>query len=578
MRVCDLVFLLISAVLCCASHTAGAQVPAGSTDFAARENLLKSKVDSLRESMSRRPGNLSVAELRSVGDSLRLRYEFAASVKALEDALDASTDSLERLDIEDRLLLSRNGLSMTDYCSKPVVVARKRLSIRDFFLYYPMRDSSWRTLPNCLDSLTAHPLVHASYVPDDAERLYFSTADEGGVRNVYYTEHQDSVWSVPSLVNEGMTTASDEIFPVLSDDGKSLYFASAGLFGMGGYDLYVSHWNERTRDWDTPMNLGFPYSSPYDDFLYCNSEDGRYTVFASNRDCSRDSVDVYVLEYDSLPLHSAVTDPGELRRLAALEPSVSRPAPPSNPAPASAAAPQQQPMGEDMASYLEQMNTVRNLRDSLNTFSAELDALRASLASVSEDERKDLSSRILQKEMDLIPLQKALGEASKALQATEMEFLEKGVVIDPESLMSPSRKPSETPEDTAPEEFRFIRHSWGKPLEMNILKPEPKFDLTFRIDSESQVLDAASALPDGIVYQIQILSSARPAEIRELRGLNPVFLKTGDRYVYSVGAFRSYSEALSHLNRVRTLGFRSAFITALRDGSTISVLQARSLE
>ena len=113
---------------------------------------------------------------------------------------------------------------------------------------------------------------------------------------------------------------------------------------------------------------------------------------------------------------------------------------------------------------------------------------------------------------------------------------------------------------------------------MNILKPEPKFDLTFRIDSESQVLDAASALPDGIVYQIQILSSARPAEIRELRGLNPVFLKSGDRYVYSVGAFRSYSEALSHLNRVRTLGFRSAFITALRDGSTISVLQARSLE
>ena len=113
---------------------------------------------------------------------------------------------------------------------------------------------------------------------------------------------------------------------------------------------------------------------------------------------------------------------------------------------------------------------------------------------------------------------------------------------------------------------------------MNILKPEPKYDLTFRIDSGSQVLDAAAALPDGIVYQIQILSSSRPADAKELRGLNPVFLRKGDRYVYSVGAFRKYSEALSHLNRVRTLGFRSAFITALKDGSSISVLQARSLE
>ena len=579
MSVHKLGFLLFCAVFSCLGHTAGAQVPADSTGFAARENLLKSKVDSLRESMGRRR-TLSVAELRTVGDSLRLRYEFAASVRALETALDASADSLERLEIEDDLLLSRNGLSMTDYCSKPVVVARKRFSVKDFFLYYPMRDSSWRTLPNCLDSLSTHPLVHASYVPEDASHLYYSAADEGGVRNVYYTEYQDSVWSIPSLVNEGMTTANDEIFPVLSEDGKSLYFASAGLYGMGGYDLYVSHWNERTRDWDTPTNLGFPYSSPYDDFLYVNSDDGRYTVFASNRDCPRDSVIVYVLEFDSLPLHSAVTEPSELRRLASLEPDFLRPAPPSNPAPASSrqeAAPQ--PMGEDMASYLEQMNTVRNLRDSLSAFSAELDALRAGLSSASEDERKSLSAEILQKEMDLIPLQKALGEASKTLQATEMAFLEKGVVIDPERLMAPaSDKVSAPSSEPSDEEFRFTRHSWGKPLEMKILQPEPKFDLTFRIDTESQVLDAATALPDGIIYQIQILSSTRPANIRELRGLNPVFLNSADRYVYSVGAFRTYSEALSHLNRVRTIGFRSAFITALRDGSPISVLQARSLE
>ena len=576
MRARDLRFLLLSAVFCCLSHAAGAQVPADSTDFAARESLLKSKVDSLRLSMNRRK-TLSVAELRSIGDSLRQHYEFASSVKALESALDASSDSLERLDIEDRLLLSRNGLSMTDYCSKPVTVARKRLSVKDFFLYYPMRDSSWRRLPNPLDSLSTHPLVHASYVPQDASQLYYSATDEGGVRNVYYTEYQDSVWSVPSLVNEGMTTANDEIYPVLSEDGKSLYFASAGLFGMGGYDLYVSHWNERTRDWDTPMNLGFPYSSPYDDFLYFNSDDGRYTIFASNRDCPSDSVNVYVLEFDSLPLHSAVTDPSELRRLAALEPDSLRPAPPSNPAPSSSpAAPQ--PMGEEMVSYLDQMNKVRSLRDSLNAFSADLDALRASLSAASEDTRKDLSAEIVQKEMDLIPLQKALGDASKALQATEMEFLEKGVVIDPERLMAPSAQNAPETAEVADEGFKFTRHSWGKPLEMKILQPEPEFDLTFRIDSESQVLDAATALPDGIIYQIQILSSARQANARELRGVNPVFLRTGERYVYSVGAFRTYSEALSHLNRVRTLGFRSAFITALRDGSPISVLQARSLE
>ncbi len=606
MIVRDIFLPLICAVLCCTDFTAGAQtLAADSTDISVRaqasiegspgiaagahvtdstgsvlrENLLKSKVDSLRESMGRRR-NVSVSALRAAGDSLRLRYEFASSVRVLETALDACTDSLERDSIEERLLLSRNGLSMSDYCSRPTVIARKCFSIEDFFLYYPMRERSWRALPNCLDSAATHPLVRASYIPDGAEQLYFSAPDASGIYNIYHTEFQDTVWSVPSLVNEEMTTAHDEIFPVLSEDGKSLYFASAGLYGMGGYDLYVSHWNERARDWDTPMNLGFPYSSPYDDFLYFNSEDGRYTIFASNRDCSRDSVIVYVLEYDSLPLHSAVTEPSDLRRLAALEPGSARPAPPSNPSPSlSEAAPR--PMGEDMSSYLDRMNTVRSLRDSLSAFSSELDVLRASLGSASEEERKQLSSVILKKEMELIPLQKSLGEAVKALQATEMEFLEKGVVIDPESLMAPSPEQgaAAVTSGEAPEApLRFIRHSMGEAPVMNILQPEPIYDLTFRIGAESQILDAATALPDGIIYQIQIMSSAREADARELRGLNPVFLDSSGRYVYSVGAFRSYSEALSHLNRVRTLGFRSAFITALKDRSPISVLQARSLE
>ena len=606
MIVRDIFLPLICAVLCCTDFTAGAQtLAADSTDISVRaqasiegspgiaagahvtdstgsvlrENLLKSKVDSLRESMGRRR-NVSVSALRAAGDSLRLRYEFASSVRVLETALDACTDSLERDSIEERLLLSRNGLSMSDYCSRPTVIARKCFSIEDFFLYYPMRERSWRALPNCLDSAATHPLVRASYIPDGAEQLYFSAPDASGIYNIYHTEFQDTVWSVPSLVNEEMTTAHDEIFPVLSEDGKSLYFASAGLYGMGGYDLYVSHWNERTRDWDTPMNLGFPYSSPYDDFLYFNSEDGRYTIFASNRDCSRDSVIVYVLEYDSLPLHSAVTEPSDLRRLAALEPGSARPAPPSNPSPSlSEAAPR--PMGEDMSSYLDRMNTVRSLRDSLSAFTSELDVLRASLGSASEEERKQLSSVILKKEMELIPLQKSLGEAVKALQATEMEFLEKGVVIDPESLMAPSPEQgaAAVTSGEAPEApLSFIRHSMGEAPVMNILQPEPIYDLTFRIGAESQILDAATALPDGIIYQIQIMSSAREADARELRGLNPVFLDSSGRYVYSVGAFRSYSEALSHLNRVRTLGFRSAFITALKDRSPISVLQARSLE
>ena len=66
--------------------------------------------------------------------------------------------------------------------------------------------------------------------------------------------------------------------------------------------------------------MGFPYSSPADDFLFINSDDGNYSIFASNRECQADSVWVYVLEFDNMPVRKAVDDPEELKALAALNP------------------------------------------------------------------------------------------------------------------------------------------------------------------------------------------------------------------------------------------------------------------
>lgn len=154
--------------------------------------------------------------------------------------------------------------------------------------------------------------MRATFVPEGSEQIYWSAKDHEGIRNIYRTEHQDSLWSVPELINEQVTSSSDEIYPMLSPDGKQLFFASRGLYGMGGYDLYVSDWDENLKDWGIPVNMGFPYSSPYDDFLFINTADGKYSMFASNRACQADSVDIYVLEFDSMPVRKAIDSPEEL--------------------------------------------------------------------------------------------------------------------------------------------------------------------------------------------------------------------------------------------------------------------------
>jgi hypothetical protein len=217
--------------------------------------------------------------------------------------------------------MSENGRSMMGFVDTPNVVAKRKFAIDEFFLYYPLQDSSWRVVPNQLDSSADHRFARASYIRSQDSRIYWSAEDSEGIRNIYTSSLKDTLWSLPSLLNEQMTSAADDIYPMLSPDGKSLFFSSAGLYGVGGYDVFVSNWNDESQDWDAPVNMGFPYSSPADDFLYMDTEDGRYSIFASNRNCSQDSVWVYVLEYDNVSVRRSVMDPEELSEIARLDPT-----------------------------------------------------------------------------------------------------------------------------------------------------------------------------------------------------------------------------------------------------------------
>ena len=98
------------------------------------------------------------------GDSLRAIYRFEESLDVYEEALELTiTDSLL---IQDKILMSENGRSMMGFVDIPNVVARQRFSLDDFFLYYPLPDRSWRSLPNQLDSVAGHELVRATFIPD----------------------------------------------------------------------------------------------------------------------------------------------------------------------------------------------------------------------------------------------------------------------------------------------------------------------------------------------------------------------------------------------------------------------------
>lgn len=412
-------------------------------------------------SYAQQPDSLLVA-----ADSCYRAYDFSEAVRLYTEASE-SADSLGKANIDRQMTFSRNGREMTGYVCEPAVLARHRFSVEDFFLYYPMENGSWKLTPNSLDP-QFDDLTRATYVPSGAEKLFF-TSDIGGDRAIYSTEWRDTAWTTPALAGDVLHSTGREIYPIVSPDGRELYFASNGLFGVGGYDLYVSRWDSVRQQWGTPTNMGFPFSSPADDFLLVNTPDDKYTIFASNRACSRDSVDVYVLEYEITPVRKAIDDPERLRAISALEPKADR-----TRFDGGSSAASDVPENEETLRYVQKMEQVRQLRDSVVSATRELNEKRVDFAtSDDEDFRAELTVQILEAETELPRIQDRLEKAISELQAIELDFLFKGVVIDPDKLMMKADR--EVVETTAA--YTFTRMEVGT---------MPQFEFIEEASSEDQ--------------------------------------------------------------------------------------------
>lgn len=504
--------------------------------------------------------------------NLHNQYKFEQAVGIYNDILAKTTDSVARAALESKIIQSENGKSLLDFAFKPDVVARETFARGDFYLHYPgFNDGSWVLTPK---SLVADPMGGEFPVMNylsGSEKLYFSAPDNSGSWNIYYTvKINDTLWSAPIILNENITSVGNELFPVVSPNGKYLYFSSNGHYGVGGYDLYVSEWNEELSDWGVPQNMGFPYSSPANDYLFYNTPDGLYSIFASDRECAADKMTIYAVKFENMPLKKSITSE-EAAKIARLEPagvvSVSADGP-------------DQAMGaaviDDDSEYSNAVDKVRKLQQQVADAIAKESASRDLYNKLTNpDDLKALERTIAQQELETLSLQNEVNAAVKELQTIELEFLSKGIFV-PEVNLGNEKNTGET--EKVPT-FAFANMSMGRTPELNVEIPEPEVDLSFRILDTAQLVDIKE-FPDGLVYQIQLFTLTRKASVKALKGLSPVFERrtSSGKYTYSVGIFDNYKSALSNLNKVRKRGFSSAAITAYRDGAYMNVTKARALE
>ncbi|MFN8416884.1 MAG: OmpA family protein [Cytophagaceae bacterium] len=79
-----------------------------------------------------------------------------------------------------------------------------------------------------------------------------------GDLDIYVSFLKDNgIWTTPKNIGEDINTFQSDATPFLAADGKTMYFASNGHLGYGGYDLFVTkRLDDSWTRWSKPVNLG----------------------------------------------------------------------------------------------------------------------------------------------------------------------------------------------------------------------------------------------------------------------------------------------------------------------------------
>lgn len=140
------------------------------------------------------------------------------------------------------------------------------------------------------DHDTTH-VGHPCLTPDGQTMIFASNMAGGyGGLDLWITTYdkRNEEWSLPVNLGADINTAGNDCFPTMGED-SILYYASDGMVGLGGLDIYRAAKVGGKMEWKNPTNLGYPMNSCRDDYHIIYTEKGKQErgYISSNRNGSK---------------------------------------------------------------------------------------------------------------------------------------------------------------------------------------------------------------------------------------------------------------------------------------------------
>lgn len=123
--------------------------------------------------------------------------------------------------------------------------------------------------------------------------------DTYGDRDLYVSFWDGTEATEPINMGKTINSKLEESSPYLACDKKTLYFASKGHHGYGGYDIYkTERLDDSWKNWSEPENLGPAINGRMNDEFFIISHCKRFAFFS--KQVSIHNVDLYKIPIEEL--------------------------------------------------------------------------------------------------------------------------------------------------------------------------------------------------------------------------------------------------------------------------------------
>ncbi len=175
-------------------------------------------------------------------------------------------------------------------------------------IYYSKLDGdTWQTPIKLSDNVNSKSWESHATISSDGNMLYFTSDRKGGFggRDIYFSRKlPNGEWGLPINMGPKINTPYDEEGPFIHPDNRTLFFSSKGHNSMGGFDVFISI-KDNNGNWTQAMNMGFPLNSSDDDVFYVLSADGKRAYYSSYKENGYGEKDLYMasfIEFKEKPL------------------------------------------------------------------------------------------------------------------------------------------------------------------------------------------------------------------------------------------------------------------------------------